>query len=287
MAAMLLDGKKIAREIREEIKIEVARLKEQQIVPKLVAVLVGDDQASILYAKTKEKSCSKLGIDFELITVKGNVTEVELVKIINELNTNKQVHGIIIELPLPKHLDKNNILQSIYPIKDVDGAHPINRGYIMGGSEGLFPATPQSCIELMMRFGIAIEGKNAVIVGRGETVGKPLVFMLLNLNATVTVCHTKTRDLAYHTKQADILVVAAGKAGLIKGDMIKPGAVVVDAGINIVEGERMTGDVDFESASKVAECISPVPGGVGSITSALVQRNLIKAIKLQQSRGFI
>ncbi len=280
--ATLIDGKKVAASIREEVKAEVAQLREKGIAPKLSVVLAGDDPASVVYARSKEKSCSNIGIDFELFTLPGTASEEEVLALVDKLNKDDKVHGIMIELPLPKHMDKKKILEAVDPKKDVDGVHPINRGYILSGGEGLFPATPESCIEIMLRSGIELKGKNTVIVGRGETVGKPLVFMLLNQNATITVCHTKTVDLAYHTKQADIIVAAVGRAKMIKADMIKPGAVVVDAGINAVEGGGICGDVDFENAEKVAGAISPVPGGVGSLTTVLIQRNVLKAIKLQQ-----
>ncbi len=282
--ATLIDGKKVAASIREEVKAEVAKLREQGIAPKLSVVLAGDDPASVVYARSKEKSCANIGIDFELFTFPGSVSEDEVLALIDKLNKDDNVHGIMIELPLPKHMDKKKVLEAVDPKKDVDGVHPINRGYILSGGEGLFPATPESCIEIMLRSGIELKGKNAVIVGRGETVGKPLIFMMLNQNATITVCHTRTADLAYHTKQADIIVAAVGRAKMIKADMIKPGAVVVDAGINEVEGGGICGDVDFENAEKVAGAISPVPGGVGSLTTVLIQRNVLKAIKLQQKK---
>lgn len=281
MAATIIDGKKVAAEIREEVKAEVAELRGKGLAPKLAVILVGDDPASVVYARSKEKSCSNVGIDFELFNLPGSASEDEVLGLIARLNGDDSVHGIMIELPLPKHLNKQKILEAVDPKKDVDGVHPINRGYILSGGEGLFPATPQSCIEIMLRTGIEIKGKNAVIVGRGETVGKPLIFMMLNQNATVTVCHTKTADLAYHTRQADILIAAVGKAKMIKADMIKPGAVVVDAGINEIEGGGICGDVDFENAKEVAGAITPVPGGVGSLTTVLIQKNVLKAMKLQ------
>ncbi|OAT86573.1 bifunctional 5,10-methylenetetrahydrofolate dehydrogenase/5,10-methenyltetrahydrofolate cyclohydrolase [Desulfotomaculum copahuensis] len=283
MAATLIDGKKVAAQIREEIKAEVAQLRENGIVPKLAVVLAGDDPASVVYARSKEKSCGNVGIEFELFTLPGTAAEEELLALIDRLNKDESVHGIMIELPLPKHMSKQRVLEAVLPVKDVDGVHPINRGYILSGGDGLFPATPQSCIEIMLRSGIELKGKNAVIVGRGETVGKPLVFMLLNQNATVTVCHTKTADLGYHTRQADVLIAAVGRAKMIKADMIKPGAVVVDAGINQLEN-GICGDVDFENAKEVAGAISPVPGGVGSLTTVLIQKNVLKAIKLQQKK---
>ncbi len=277
----VIDGKAISGTIREEVKAEVAQLKEKGIIPKLNVLLVGDDPASVVYARSKEKSCGSVGIDFELKTLPGSSAIEEVLAVIDTWNKDTNVHGIMIELPLPKGMDKNMVLEAVDPKKDVDGSHPMNRGYILSGGKGLFPATPQSCIEVLLRSGVEIKGKNAVIVGRGETVGKPLVFMLLNQNATVTVCHTKTADLAYHTKQADIVIAAVGRAKMITADMIKPGAVVVDAGINPSEGGGICGDVDFGNVREVAGVITPVPGGVGSLTTVLVQKNLLKAIKLQ------
>ncbi len=281
MAATLIDGKTIAEIIREEVKTEVIQLKTKGIAPKLNVLLVGDDPASVVYARAKEKSCGKVGIEFELKTMSASSAIGEVLTIIDAWNKNPKVHGIMIEMPLPKGMDKNLVLEAVDPKKDVDGSHPINRGYILSGGEGLFPTTPHSCIELLTRTGLAITGKNAVIVGRGETVGKPLMFMLLKHDATVTVCHSKTADLAYHTKQADIIIVAVGRAKMVTADMIKPGAVVVDAGINLPDGGGICGDVDFAGVKEVAGAISPVPGGVGSLTAVLVQKNLLKAIKLQ------
>ena len=280
MSAQLLDGKKVAASIREEVKAEVAALRERGVVPKLSVILAGDDPASVVYARSKEKSCNNIGIEFELFTLPGSAPEEEVLALLDKLNKDDSVHGIMIELPLPKHMDKKKVLEAVLPIKDVDGVHPINRGYILSGGDGLFPATPQSCIELMLRSGVEIKGKNAVIVGRGETVGKPLVFMMLNQNATVTVCHTKTQDLPGQVAKGDIVVAAVGRAKMVKAEWIKPGAIVVDAGINEIEG-GICGDVDFENAKEVASLISPVPGGVGSLTTVLIQRNVLKAVKLQ------
>src|SRR5690606_30237521 len=237
--------------------------REQGIVPKLAVVLVGDDPASVVYANSKQKAAEKVGIDFELFHLAGNTPEAEVLSLIHKLNEDTSVHGIMVELPLPDHISKEKVMEAVHPLKDVDGVHPVNRGYILSGQEGLFPATPQSCVEILLRSGVELKGKHAVIVGRGETVGKPLVFLLLKHHPTITICHSRTPDLGYHTRQADILMAAVGKAHLIKGDMVKPGAVVVDAGINEVDG-GITGDVDFESVKEVAGAITPVPGGVGS-----------------------
>lgn len=282
--AKIIDGKAIAAEIREEVRAEAMQWREQGIVPKLAVVLVGDDPASVVYANSKQKAAEKVGIDFELFHLAGSIPEAEVLSLIHKLNEDTSVHGIMVELPLPDHISKEKVMEAVHPLKDVDGVHPVNRGYILSGQEGLFPATPQSCVEILLRSGVELKGKHAVIVGRGETVGKPLVFLLLKHHPTITICHSRTPDLGYHTRQADILIAAVGKAHLIKGDMVKPGAVVVDAGINEVDG-GITGDVDFESVKEVAGAITPVPGGVGSLTTALLFRNVLLGLKLQQKQG--
>ncbi|NLL17961.1 MAG: bifunctional 5,10-methylene-tetrahydrofolate dehydrogenase/5,10-methylene-tetrahydrofolate cyclohydrolase [Clostridia bacterium] len=281
--AKLIDGKAIAAEIREEVKAEAMALREKGIVPKLAVILVGDDPASVVYANSKKKAAEKVGIDFELFNMAGTTPEAEVIALIEKLNNDKSVHGIMVELPLPDHISKEKVMEAVNPLKDVDGVHPVNRGYILSGQEGLFPATPQSCVEIMLRSGVELKGKHAVIVGRGETVGKPLVFLLLKHNPTITICHSRTPDLGYHTRQADIVIAAVGKANMIKADMIKPGAVVVDAGINEVEG-GITGDVDFEAVKEVAGAITPVPGGVGSLTTAILFKNVLLGVKLQQQQ---
>lgn len=281
--AAIIEGKKVAASIREEVKAEVARLRDSGVSPKLAVVLVGEDPASVLYSRSIEKSCAAAAVEFELFALPEDSSEEEVINLLRRLNAEDGIHGIMIELPLPPGMNKQRVLKEVSPLKDVDGVHPVNRGYILSNSEGLFPTTPQSCIEIITRNGIEISGKHAVLVGRGETVGKPLIFMMLNQNATVTVCHTRTRDLPYHTRQADILVSAVGKAGMITADMVKPGAVVVDAGINSAPGGGICGDVDFVNVEKVAGAISPVPGGVGSITTSLILKNVLKAIKLQQN----
>lgn len=283
MAGAIIDGKKVAQEIREEVKREVEALKAQGVEPKLSVVLVGEDPASVIYARAKEKACKNAGIAFELIKLDANSPEEEVLAILDKLSKDNTCNGIMVELPLPKHINKDRVMSAVDPLKDVDGINPINRGAMFTKKSGLFPVTPQSCIEIAKRSGVSFEGKNVCLVGRGDTVGKPLIFLLLNENATVTVCHTKTKDLPSHTRQADIVIAAAGKAGLVTGDMIKPGAVVIDAGINEVDGKTV-GDVEFESASQVAGAITPVPGGVGSLTTVLIQKNLLLATKLQLER---
>ena len=278
--AKLLDGKEVSKILKEELKQEIVQWKEKGVNPKLAVILVGDDPASVVYAKSKQKVSESLGMAFELFTMPGDTPESGVLDLIDRMNKDKAVHGIMIELPLPKHMAKEKVMAAVAPQKDVDGVHPINRGYILSGEEGLFPATPQSCIELLLRSGVQIAGKHVVIVGRGETVGKPLVFLILKHNATVTICHSKTPDLGAMTRQADILIAAVGKAKLITKDMVKPGAIVVDAGINEIPG-GICGDVDFDAVQEVAELISPVPGGVGSLTTALIMRNVLKGIELQ------
>jgi len=279
--ARILDGKGIAAQVKEEIKREINLWKEKGINPSLAVVLVGDDPASVYYAQAKKRVCDSLGLDYRLTNLPPSAGEAEVLKIIEDLNKDKAIHGIMVELPLPGHINTKKITAAIDPLKDSDGVNPVNRGYIMTGDEGLYPATPQSCIEILLRSGVEIAGKHVVIVGRGETVGKPLVFMILRHNATVSVCHSKTPDLAHFTGQGDIVIVAVGKPRIIKAEMIKEGAVVVDAGINETE-EGMCGDVDYDNVRNKAGMVSPVPGGVGSLTTALLLKNVLKGIVLQR-----
>ncbi|MCL6557562.1 MAG: bifunctional 5,10-methylene-tetrahydrofolate dehydrogenase/5,10-methylene-tetrahydrofolate cyclohydrolase [Firmicutes bacterium] len=278
--ADILDGKSLATVIKEEVRDGVGKLAEKGVPAKLTAVLVGDDPGSVVYARAKEKACSGVGMAYELHHLPGSTAEAEVIGLVRRLNDDQTVHGILVEFPLPKHINKWRVLDALSPDKDVDGMTAVNRGRLLAGEEGLFPATPQSCIEIMERYGIEIAGKHAVLVGRGETVGRPLILMLLRRNATITVCHTKTVDLSQHTRRADILIAAAGRAGLITADMVKPGAVVVDAGINQTD-KGIVGDVDFESVKEVAGRITPVPGGVGSLTTTLIMKNVLKAMALQ------
>lgn len=280
--AVILDGKTLAAQIKEEIKAEVEKLAASGVKPKLTAVLVGDDPGSVVYARSKGKACAGVNMDYELHHLPESTPEAEVIDLLGKLNTDQSVHGILVEFPLPKHINKWRVLDALSPLKDVDGMTAVNRGRLLAGEEGLFPATPQSCIEIMERYGIEMAGKHAVLVGRGETVGRPLILMLLRRNATITICHTRTKDVAHHTRQADILVAAAGRAGLITADMLKPGAVVVDAGINPAE-KGICGDVDFERAQEVAGYITPVPGGVGSLTTTIIMKNVLKAIALQRN----
>ena len=283
MPAEQIKGMPIANKIREEIVAEVETLKGKGVSPKLAVVLVGDDEASVVYARSKEKVGDKLGISVELTVKPADTSQEEVLALIDALNADDNVHGILVELPLPKHIGKEAVMARLDPLKDVDGVHPVNRGYLLGGQEhlALVPATPLACIELMERAGVELRGKRVALVGRGDTVGRPLASLLIKRDATITVCHTKTVDIPSITKAAEIVVVAAGFANLVKGDMLSPGQVVVDAGINAKDEGGITGDVEFDTAVEIVKAITPVPGGVGSLTTTIIMNNLLKAIKLQ------
>lgn len=279
--AEILDGKKIASQVKEEIKNKVSEWKQKGINPCLGVMLVGDDPASLAYAKFLKKVAASVDIEFHLEHLPKDSSEDKVISVVDELNRNKDIHGILLLLPMPKHIDKQRVLDAILPAKDVDGVHPVNRGYILSGGQCIYPATPLSCLEILDRSGISLEGKHVVIVGRGETVGKPLIYMAIAKNATVTVCHSRTVDISSYTKQADILFTAVGKPGLIKCDMVKEGVVVVDAGISEVDG-KIKGDVAFEEVKEVASAITPVPGGVGSLTTVIMIKNLLEGLSMQQ-----
>ncbi|MEW6262981.1 MAG: bifunctional 5,10-methylenetetrahydrofolate dehydrogenase/5,10-methenyltetrahydrofolate cyclohydrolase [Thermodesulfobacteriota bacterium] len=283
MPAEEIKGMPIANKIRDEIIAQVQTLKAKGVQPKLAVVLVGDDEASKVYAQSKEKVGDKLGVKVELTVKPASTSEDEVLALVDQLNADQSVQGILVELPLPKHISKEKVMARLDPVKDVDGVHPVNRGYLLGGQEhlALVPATPLACIELMERAGVQLRGKRVALVGRGDTVGRPLASLLIKRDATITVCHTKTVDLPSITRTAEIVVVAAGAAGLVKGDMLSPGQVVIDAGINAKEGGGICGDVEYETASQVVKAITPVPGGVGSLTTSIIMNNLLKAIHLQ------
>ena len=287
MSAKIIKGMPIAEEIRKEISAETEQLKAKGIEPKLAVVLVGGDPASVWYAKSKIKVGDKVGVKVELTEMPEDTKEEDLIKFIEKLNNDNSVHGILVELPLPKHIAKEKVMNAILPVKDVDGVTAVNRGYIFGGQDdlALVPATPMSCIELIERSGIELKGKRVALVGRGDTVGRPLASLLITRHATITVCHTRTVDMPSVTKNAEIVVAAAGRKGLVTADMVSPGAVVIDAGINEVTKEdgstTIVGDVDFEAVKEVASAITPVPGGVGSLTTTIIMGNVVKAIKLQ------
>lgn len=282
MSATLLDGAAIAAQIREELKPRVQRLREAGIVPKLSVLLIGDDPASHTYVRMKAKACRSVGIESETFALPHNTTQQEAEELIARLNADNSVHGILVQHPVPKHLDEIRLLNHLSPDKDVDGISPASLGALVVGVAKFISCTPLGIVELLDRYHIPIEGQRAVIVGRSIILGKPLALLLLQRNATVTVCHTRTRDLPSVTREADILVAACGRAELITGDMIRPGAVVVDAGYNRVEGRSGdVGDVHFESASQVASYITPVPGGVGPMTIAMLLSNTVRAAEMR------
>ena len=276
MAAQLLDGKIMASELEEQLKERVASLASRGLVPGLTVILVGDDPASQTYVSNKEKACQRLGIRSVTLRMPEETTQDELEAAIQKANADPAVHGILVQLPLPKHLDSDRALSLILPEKDVDGFHDINAGRLSRGLDCTVACTPKGALHMLKQAGIPIAGKEAVVVGRSNIVGKPMALLLLQENATVTVCHSRTADLAAHTRRADILVAAIGKPRFITADMVKEGAVVVDVGINRVDG-KLCGDVDFEAVAKKASWITPVPGGVGKMTIAMLMDNTVAA----------
>ncbi|MBQ7986498.1 MAG: bifunctional methylenetetrahydrofolate dehydrogenase/methenyltetrahydrofolate cyclohydrolase FolD [Clostridia bacterium] len=275
--AKILSGKEVSARIKAELKEEADKLKAQGIMPGLAVVIVGDDPASRVYVNNKKKACCELGILSEEYALPAETSEEELLALIDKLNCDNKISGILVQLPLPKGLDEEKVINRINPKKDVDAFHPVNVGKIMIGNYDFVPCTPAGVMELIAESGIDISGKECVIVGRSNIVGKPMSMLLLHKNGTVTVCHSKTRDLKEVTKRADILVVAVGRPEFITGEMIKEGAVVIDVGINRLENKKLVGDVEFESAEKVASAITPVPGGVGPMTIAMLMKNTLKA----------
>lgn len=278
--ATIIDGKAVAREIQKQIKEEIDGLKRRWgMVLGLGVVLVGDDPASHLYVRNKEKACKEVGIRSQEHLLPASVSEKELLSVIHSLNRDKQIHGILVQLPLPAHIRSDKILEAVSPLKDVDGFHPVNQGLLLLGAEGLKPCTPQGIMKLLDSIGCDPKGKNATVVGRSNIVGKPVALMLLARHATVTLCHSRTAQLKDEVSRADILVVAIGKAGLVRGDWIKPGAVVIDVGSNRLPSGKFVGDVEFESAKERASWISPVPGGVGPMTICMLLFNTLRAAK--------
>lgn len=275
----IMDGKKVAESLYSKILLDISLLPQ---IPRLVVVLVGQDPASQTYVKSKTKKCQDLGLAGETIQLPETTTEAELLAKIEALNADKSVHGILVQLPLPKAISKEKILNAINPLKDVDGLHPENAGRLMGGNPRLVPCTPAGVIEMLKFYNVEMEGARAVVLGRSEIVGKPMALLLLRQNATVTICHSKTRDLAKVTQEADILIAAVGQPKFVTADMVKEGAVVVDVGIHRTEA-GLVGDVDFASVSTKAKLLSPVPGGVGPLTIALLMRNVVTAASLQGS----
>lgn len=274
----IIDGKELSKKIRNNLKDDVQKLKQQGINPKFAVILVGENKASKIYVKNKTKACIELGIDFEEILLSENIQMNELLEIIEKLNKREDIHGILLQSPIPSHLDINEAFKKISPEKDVDGFNPINVGKLCLNQDCFVSCTPYGIIKMLENYNIEIEGKNAVVVGRGNIVGKPMFMCLLNKNATVTICHSKTKDLKSVTKTADILVVAVGKPKFITEDMVKENAVVIDVGINRIE-DKIIGDVDFENVKEKTSYITPVPGGVGPMTVAMLMNNVIKAAK--------
>lgn len=278
----LIDGKIISASVKERVKSEVAELNKKGITVGLAVIIVGEDPASKVYVANKKKACEALGIISEEYALPESTTQEELLNLINKLNADDKINGILCQLPLPRHLDEKLIINSIDPEKDVDAFHPVNVGKIMIGDYYFLPCTPAGVMEMLAYEGIEVEGKNCVVIGRSNIVGKPMNMLLLHKNGTVTICHSKTKDLAEICKKADILVAAVGRANFVTADMVKDGAVVIDVGINRVDG-KLCGDVDFKNVSLKASAITPVPGGVGPMTIAMLMQNTLTAAKKQNN----
>ncbi|MBD1222713.1 bifunctional methylenetetrahydrofolate dehydrogenase/methenyltetrahydrofolate cyclohydrolase FolD [Virgibacillus halodenitrificans] len=279
MTAVEINGRDLAQEIKDEMKVEVEELNRKGIYPKLTVVLVGDDPASKSYVKGKKKASAETGIESELIELPVSTTETELLSLLNGLNNDNSIHGILVQLPLPDHINEQKVIETISPKKDVDGFHPINIGHMMTGNDTFLPCTPHGIITMLKSRNLQIESKHAVVIGRSNIVGKPVGQLLLNENATVTYCHSKTKNLQHYTKQADILIVAVGRPNVINQTHLKEGAIVIDVGVNRLEDGSLTGDVDFDSAKEIASYITPVPRGVGPMTITMLLKNTIKAAK--------
>lgn len=279
--AQVIDGKALAKKIRENLKVECNELKEKGIVPKLAVIMVGDNPASKVYVRNKSKACEDVGIEYQEFLLKENTTQQELMDLINDLNRNKEINGILLQSPIPRHLDINEAFKSITYSKDVDGFTPSSVGKLCIGEDTFISCTPYGVMKMFEEYNIDLTGKDVVILGRSNIVGKPLIQCCLQKNATVTVCHSKTKNLEEHTRRADIIIVAIGQAKFVKENMVKDGAVVIDVGINRGEDGKLYGDVDFENVEKKASYITPVPGGVGPMTIAMLMNNVIKATKQQ------
>ncbi len=277
----LINGKELAKKIRKNLKKEVAELKEKGTNPKLAVIMVGNDPASAVYVRNKSKACEKTGIEFEEFLCDENTSEEEVLEIIKKLNNDSTINGILLQSPVPKHININKAFRTIAPEKDIDGFNPINVGNLTIGEDAFISCTPYGIIKMFEEYNIELEGKNAVILGRSNIVGKPMIQCMLNKNSTVTVCHSKTKNIGDITRNADIIISAIGKPKFLKGDMVKDGCVVIDVGINRLEDGTIVGDVDFDEVSKKASYITPVPGGVGPMTIAMLLNNVVKATKLQ------
>lgn len=284
MTARLLEGKVFAAKLKEEAGKKAQELKAKYgITPGLAVIIVGENPASQVYVRNKHKACTELGFYSEGVELPATTTREELLAEIQRLNNDEKIHGILVQLPLPKELQpyESEVLEAINPLKDVDGFHPVNVGRLVTGQKALVPCTPHGCLRMLELAEIPVEGANAVIIGRSNIVGKPMLHLLLGKNATVTICHSRTKNLAEITRQADILVAAVGKAGFVTADMVKPGAAVIDVGINRIAPKKLVGDVDFEAVKEVAGAITPVPGGVGLLTIAMLMQNTVEAARLQ------
>ena len=283
MGAQILDGKMMSDELRAKIAERVAELKKQGVTPGLAVILVGNDPASEIYVRNKGKGCEEIGIYSRTIHLPEDTTQEELNSEIEKLNADPAIHGILVQLPLPKQLDEQAALAMILPEKDVDGFHLINAGHMLNGTEGVIACTPRGALHMIKSTGIDLNGKEAVVIGRSNIVGKPMAMLLLRENCTVTICHSRTKDLTAHTRRADILVAAVGKAGFVTADMVKDGAIVIDVGINRVNG-KVCGDVDFENVKEKASWITPVPGGVGRMTITMLLDNTVEAAERTLNR---
>jgi len=284
MSAKILDGKVLSAKIKEQVKIEVEELKKKGIGVGLAVVIVGGDPASRIYVNSKKKACELTGIESFEYTLDESVTEEELLKVISTLNNDNRINGILVQLPLPSHINEEKVIMAIDPKKDVDCFHPENVGRLMIGNPVVLPCTPAGVMELIKESGVSISGKDCVVIGRSNIVGKPQALLLLAENGTVTVCHSRTKNIKEVCKRADILVSAVGRAGFVTADMIKEGAVVIDVGINRLENKKVVGDVDFEEVSKIASAITPVPGGVGPMTIAMLMKNTVTAAKVYNAK---
>ena len=280
----IIDGKKLAKTTRENLRLEVEELKENGINPKLAVIMVGNNSASQIYVRNKSRACDEVGIEFEEYLLPATTEQSELLNLIDKLNKQEDINGILLQSPIPDGLDINEAFRKISPDKDVDGFHPVNVGKLVLGQDTFVSCTPYGIMKMFEAYNIDLEGKNAVVIGRSNIVGKPMSHCLLNKNATVTICHSRTKNLAEITKRADILVAAIGKAEFVKADMVKEGVVVIDVGINRTEEGKLKGDVDFENVSKKASYITPVPGGVGPMTIAMLMNNVVKAAKMQNKK---
>jgi methylenetetrahydrofolate dehydrogenase (NADP+) / methenyltetrahydrofolate cyclohydrolase len=280
MAAKIIDGKSLAAQLRSSLKSAVASLAARGVRPGLAAILAGDDPASRVYVRNKARACDDTGVRSEIHELPENVSERALLERIARLNADRAVHGVLVQLPLPRHLDAHRVLDAVSPAKDVDGFHAVNLGALVQGRPGFVPGTPAGVMRLIEHAGVEVAGRQAVIVGRSNIVGKPLALLLLQKDATVTICHSRTRDLAALTGQADVLIAAVGRPGLIAASMVKPGACVIDVGINRLADGKLAGDVDFDAVREIAGSITPVPGGVGPMTIAMLIANTVRAAEL-------